>query len=211
MTWLSGAAILGGAAAAAALASAWGGHRWMRAAFNATGHRSEALSLYRQILRAAEDWPSRKKTAVVSEIRQAFRTNAAEKDAQAIEQMLAEARSGLKELLHSVAQGARLRATPSAPKGLPREERRAWHDGSAVDAGVEAQSRAERWALDELGVGASPTMSEAKLAYHEKAKACHPDSGTPSADAEAFKRLQKAWEHVRMHLLRSQQLGRRFR
>ena len=44
----------------------------------------------------------------------------------------------------------------------------------------------------------------------ERAKACHPDSSSASAasaddlNAEAFKRLQKAWAHVETHLRRAE-------
>jgi hypothetical protein len=172
-------------------------------------HR-EVLNLYRRIMRAADDWPSVKKKAVVTEIRHAFRSNAGEQDAQKIEKMIAEAHSGLRELLHNVAQAARLKATPSMPKWIPRESMGSWPDEGPRDAGSHTQRGADKWALDELGLGASATMSQAKSAYHERAKACHPDSGTPSANAEAFKRLQKAWEHVQKALLQAQQ-GSRFR
>ena len=41
---------------------------------------------------------------------------------------------------------------------------------AAADADPAQPRGAERWALDELGVGSKPTMAEAKSAYHEKAK-----------------------------------------
>ena len=123
--------------------------------------------------------------------------------------MLSEAQRGFKQLLHDVTERTRLRFTPSTSRGASSE---AW-PGEGREAAV-AQRGAEKWALDELGVGASVTMSEAKAAYHERAKACHPDSSNSSADAEAFKKLKRAWEHVQMHLrrdvLRGQQ-GSRFR
>jgi len=56
-----------------------------------------------------------------------------------------------------------------------------------------------QWALDELGLCANPSLSEAKRAYHERARACHPDSGGPNADAEDFKRLSRAWDEVQKH------------
>lgn len=179
-------------------------------------HRLEVLGMYRKVLRAALNWPSMKRAKVVTEIRNEFRMNAGEKDPQKLENMLADARSGLKQLLHDVAQNARLKATPSAPSWRRSEYFQGWTGDSSEDMGVyeQPQRGAERWALDELGVGASPTMSEAKTAYHERAKECHPDSGRPAADAEAFKRLKLAWEHVQQHLkrdvLRGQQ-GSKFR
>ena len=188
----------------------------MSAASKAARHRAEVLGLYKRILRAAQDYPSLKQRKIANEIRCEFRCNSKEEDATKIEKMLAEAKSGLKQLLHFVGERARLRATPSIPKWLPRdrETRRAWAEQGSGDAtaGVEQSQRrgADKWALDELGIGASATMAEAKASYHERDKACHPDSGTQAASAEAFRRLQEAWEHVRMHLLQAQQ-GRRFR
>jgi hypothetical protein len=62
---------------------------------------------------------------------------------------------------------------------------------------------APRWAMDELGLGATPpTYSQAKDAYHKLAIGCHPDSGGENADAEKFKRLTKAWTEVKQHLKR---------
>ena len=172
-------------------------------------HRCEVLSLYHRIMRVAQSWPSMKRIAVITEIRNEFRANAREKDRGKIESMLSEAQRGYKELLHDVNERARLRFTPSTSRGASFG---AW-PGEGREAALQQQG-AEQWALDELGVGASPSMSEAKAAYHERAKACHPDSGSSSADAEAFKRLKKAWEHVESHLrremLRGQQ-GSRFR
>ena len=204
------AAVLAGAAVISAAVVRSGGRP------RAGGHRSEVLSLYRRILRVAESWPSMKRKAVVVEIRQDFRRNAEERDAQKIEKMLSEARGGLKELMHDVAQGARLRATPSTPSWLRGEEMRGWPGEGDWSVHDQPQRRGlDKWALDELGVGASPTMAEAKAAYRLRAKACHPDSGHLKAtDAEAFKRLTRAWEHVQQHLqqdvLRTQR-GSRFR
>ena len=152
---------------------------------------------------------------MIAEVRDAFRSGMAEQDAPKVQAMVAEARSGLKELLRGVAERQRLRATPSVPKWYTttRERRRAWAEqDTSQGASVDLDDRAEdTWAFAELGVSPAATMSEAKLAYHERAKECHPDSGTPSsANEEAFKRLQKAWEHVRKSLLRAQQ-GSRFR
>ena len=189
-----------------------GGKRCVRP-LSGERHRSEVLSLYKQIMRAAFEWPSIKKEAVVHEIRDAFRSGAGEQDPRKVHAMLAEAHAGLKELCQGVAARQRLRATPSVPKWIPRDNWRTWADDGAGSSSAESEPgrAAETWAFDELGVSPSVSMSEAKLAYHEKAKACHPDSGTPcSANDEAFKRLQKAWEHVRKHLLREQQ-GSRFR
>ena len=206
--WLGAAAITSAATVAAV-------SRWQaaRAAAQWERHRSEVLSLYKQIMRAAFEWPSIKKEAVVHEIRDAFRSGAGEQDPRKVHAMLAEAHAGLKELCQGVAARQRLRATPSVPKWIPRDNWRTWADDGAGSSSAESEPgrAAETWAFDELGVSPSVSMSEAKLAYHEKAKACHPDSGTPcSANDEAFKRLQKAWEHVRKHLLREQQ-GSRFR
>jgi hypothetical protein len=188
-------------ASAAALAFRFRiGSRWVQAAGAADGvHASEVLSLYRRIVRTARDWPSVNKQQVIAGIRDEFRANLGEADPQKQQRMLAQARSGLKELLHGAKEAARLRATPSAPKG-------AWPLGA--DAGTQAAGEIDQWALDELGVGRSPTMSQAKLAYHERAKACHPDSGTSSANAEAFKRLQHAWDHVQQHIRRSRNVKR---
>ena len=189
--WLA----LGAASAAAALAWRFRSKLWVSATANAVDEasrrRTEVLSLFRQIMRTAQDWPSLNKHALINGIRDEFRANVREADPQKVQKMLLQARSGLKELLHGANEAARLRATPKAPRGSwPPNE-----DGTAQSP------RADQWALDELGIGPSPTLSEAKLAYLERAKACHPDSGA-SADAEAFKRLQRAWDHVQQHLPR---------
>lgn len=207
------AAVLAGTVASAAAFTLGNRFRLARLAAQAARererHRCEVLGLYQRIMRVAQRWPSMKRHAVITEIRHEFRANAAEKDKEKIETMLSEARRGYKELLHDVTERARLRFTPSTSRGASFG---AW-PGEGRD-GAMAQQGAEQWALDELGVGTSPTMSEAKAAYHERAKACHPDSGNSSADAEAFKKLKMAWEHVQMHLrrdmLRGQQ-GSRFR
>eukprot|EP00322_Chrysochromulina_rotalis_P021245 CAMPEP_0115864960 /NCGR_PEP_ID=MMETSP0287-20121206/19470_1 /TAXON_ID=412157 /ORGANISM="Chrysochromulina rotalis, Strain UIO044" /LENGTH=191 /DNA_ID=CAMNT_0003319447 /DNA_START=22 /DNA_END=597 /DNA_ORIENTATION=- len=54
-----------------------------------------------------------------------------------------------------------------------------------------------QWALDELGLNSSPTTDEAKRAYHLRAKELHPDSGGNEADAEAFKKLLRAYDEVK--------------
>lgn len=193
--WL-GAVGLASAATLAAFVSR--STHWMRAASAhccKESHRSEVLSLYRRILRTAQDWPSIKRAAVILEIRDEFRLNLSESDPQRTEHMVAQARSGLRELLLGAGEAARARATPSAPKG-------AWPPGGELS---HQRGGADKWALDELGLSAPTTMSEAKLAYHARAKASHPDSGTPLADAEAFKRVQRAWEHVKRHLPRSEE------
>ena len=56
-----------------------------------------------------------------------------------------------------------------------------------------------QWALHELGLGMSPTLAEAKDAYHRRAREYHPDGGGPKADAEAFKRISQAWCEVQKH------------
>ena len=192
--WAGWLALVGSASAAAALAlcfrSRYCGQVAANAVDDASSHRSEVLSLYRQIMRTARDWPSLNKKALILGIQDEFRANAGEADPQKLQKMLASAYSGLKELLHGANEAARLRATSHAPKG-------SWPPGR--DDGMAQRPGVDRWALDELGVGPSPTLSEAKRAYRERAKACHPDSGV-AADAEAFKRLQLAWEHVQQHL-----------
>ena len=151
------------------------------------------LSIYRRILRTAQSWPSIRKEVVTLEIRDEFRSNARELDPQNIDRMLRIAEAGLKELMQGAAESARLRATPRAAKG-------SWPPGRE-SRGVAQLGKVEQWALDELGVAsASPTISEAKRAYHERAKAYHPDSSNPAADTEAFKRLTRAWDHVQKHL-----------
>lgn len=45
-----------------------------------------------------------------------------------------------------------------------------------------------------LGVGRDATIEELRSAHRAKAKACHPDAG---GDAEAFGRIQQAWEVLR--------------
>ena len=186
-----------GAAGAAALALRAGGTSLFAAiggGDSAARHRAEVLGLYKQIMRTARSWPSKKRVAVIVEIRQEFRANAREEDPQKLQAMLAEARAGLKELLWGAGEAARARATPRGPR--PRGS------GPVVTA--------DQWALDELGLSASSTLSEAKHAYRERAKACHPDSSSASAasaddlNAEAFKRLQKAWAHVETHLRRAE-------
>ena len=172
-------------------------HRLARAAANEASKdspRAEVLSLYRQIMRAAQNWPSLKRNAVISGIRDEFRNARDEADPQKIMKRIAAARAGLKELLHEVGEGERLRATPSQARG-------AWPLGTE-------QPKLAQWALDQLGIGTSPTMAEAKTAYHERAKACHPDSGNATADAEAFKNLNRAWEYVQKQLPRTHHAGR---
>ena len=204
------------ACAAAACAAAFAAARWRGMGLPRDSHRYEVLHVYRQILRAAEAWPSMKKKRVLAEIRTEFRINAGEQDAHKKEAMLADARRGLKGLLHDIAQNARLRATPSAPSWQRDRMRSSWwpdEGASGIGGGSQQQQQrnADQWALDELGVGASPTLSEAKAAFKTKAKACHPDGGGSSED---FKKLQHAWEHVERHLkqemLRTQH-GSRFR
>ena len=140
--------------------------------------------LYKRILRTCQSWPSVKKAEVAASIRDEFRTNASERSPKRIEKMLAEARSGLQQLSHQAAEAARARATP----GVRRRD-------AALQRG-DPRLQAHRWALDELGVGAKPTMADLKLAYRERAKTCHPDSG---GTAEAFERLTRAWEHAQKH------------
>ena len=148
------------------------------------GHRLEVLMLYKRILRTCQSWPSVKKAEVAASIRDEFRTNASERSPKRIEKMLAEARSGLQQLSHQAAEAARARATP----GVRRRD-------AALQRG-DPRLQAHRWALDELGVGAKPTMADLKRAYRERAKTCHPDSG---GTAEAFERLTRAWEHAQKH------------
>lgn len=148
------------------------------------GHRLEVLMLYKRILRTCQSWPSVKKAEVAASIRDEFRTNASERFPKRIEKMLAEARSGLQQLSHQAAEAARARATPGVRRG-----------DAALQRG-DPRLQAHRWALDELGVGAKPTMADLKLAYRERAKTCHPDSG---GTAEAFERLTRAWEHAQKH------------
>lgn len=155
---------------------------------NSASRRSEVLGLYKQIMRTVQVWPSKKRQAVTLEIRREFRNNAHESDPQKLESMMAEAYAGLKELRWGAGEAARAKATPNAPKG-------SWPVGAHAGG-------ADQWALDELGLGSSTTLTEAKQAYRDRAKACHPDSGSSSADAEAFKRLQKAWAHVEPRLRR---------
>jgi hypothetical protein len=162
---------------------------------NSASRRSEVLGLYKRIMRTVQIWPSKKREAVTFEIRQEFRNNALETDPQKLERMMAEAYAGLKELRWGAGEAARAKATPKAPKG-------SWPVGAHA-GGV------DQWALNELGLGSSSTLSEAKQAYRERAKACHPDSGSSSADAEAFKRLQKAWAHVEPQLRRSEKRANR--
>ena len=54
-----------------------------------------------------------------------------------------------------------------------------------------------QWALNELGLPADASMSAAKAAFRERAKASHPDS--PGGDEAAFKRVNAAWEAVQKH------------
>ena len=54
-----------------------------------------------------------------------------------------------------------------------------------------------QWALNELGLPADASMSAAKAAFRERAKASHPDS--PGGDEAAFKRVTAAWEAVQKH------------
>ena len=49
-----------------------------------------------------------------------------------------------------------------------------------------------QWALNELGLPADASMSAAKAAFRERAKASHPDS--PGGDEAAFKRVTAAWD-----------------
>ena len=148
------------------------------------GHRLEVLMLYKRILRTCQSWPSVKKAEVAASIRDEFRTNASERDPKRIEKMLAEARSGLQQLSHQAAESARARATLGVRRG-----------DASLQRG-DPRLQAHRWALDELGVGAKPTMADLKRAYRERAKTCHPDSG---GTAEAFERLTRAWEHAQKH------------
>lgn len=60
--------------------------------------RAEALSLFRRIMRTAQRWPSIKKEAVKTEIRDEFRRNMGEANPQKMAKMLDEARSGLQSL-----------------------------------------------------------------------------------------------------------------
>ena len=60
--------------------------------------KAEALSLYRRIMRTAQCWPSIKKEAVKTEIRDEFRRNMGEANPQKMAKMLDEARSGLQSL-----------------------------------------------------------------------------------------------------------------
>ena len=147
---------------------------------------SEVLSLYHRIMRTAQSWPSIKKQEVIAGIRGEFRRNAGEEDAQKIEKMLAQARAGLKQLCHMAAEATRARA-------MPRARRAAWPPTAPGE-------QPDQWALDELGIANNnPTMADLKLAYHERAKVHHPDSGGSCADPEAFKRLTRAWEHLQKH------------
>ena len=150
--------------------------------------RSQTLGLYRQILRTAQHWPSIKREAVVLSIREEFRRNAGETRPEKLERMFVEAQAGLAQLSRGAAEASRVRATPKAQKGT-------WPADRHRRVGLTQQ-----WALDELGISHSPTMESAKEAYRERAKLCHPDSGGPSADAEAFKRLTLAYEHAQKHL-----------
>ena len=79
----------------AALTFRWCGHRLSRvmAVNEQEAHRHDVLVLYRRILRAAQSWPSMKKQAVLSEIRQEFRRNAAEEDAHRVSKMVEDALS----------------------------------------------------------------------------------------------------------------------
>lgn len=180
--WVSGAAVFGVGAIATAITL-------RRGNVSERPGPEATLSLYRQLLRTVQRWPSVRKEAVLTGIRDEFRANMGDRDPLRIEKMLAEAHSGLKQLSHEAAEGARARATPRAPKG-------SWPPGREHRYGV-----APQWALDELGLSsASPTLSEVKASYHERAKKIHPDCGGPAADAEAFKRLTKAWELMQKHL-----------
>lgn len=186
ISWMSSVV---GAAAAIFLLRRGGWHPFAATTRHVT-QRSEVLGLYKQIMRTAQSWPSLKRLAVIREIRTEFKGNAKEADPQKLERMLAEAYAGLKEMRWGVGEAARAKATP-------RSSRSAWPPGRDAN-GV------DQWALDELGLGSSSTLADAKRAYRERAKACHPDSNSSTADAEAFKRLQRAWSHVEVTFRRAE-------
>ena len=56
------------------------------------------LSLYRQILRTAARWPSRRRTNVIEEIKTEFRTNMHETDPTRQSEMQLDAQRGLEQL-----------------------------------------------------------------------------------------------------------------
>lgn len=108
----------------------------------------------------------------------------------------------------AAAEAARERARRAYREAFSDFQSRAAGSGSSSSSG-QGRSQQQRpstlehqWALDELGLGASPTMAEGKRAYLERARACHPDSGGSNADAEAFKRLSRAWDEVQRHARR---------
>ena len=60
--------------------------------------RPRALTVYRDILRTLQRWPSVRKDAVMAEIRAEFRENSTEADASKRKKMLEEAEAGLLSL-----------------------------------------------------------------------------------------------------------------
>lgn len=77
-------------------------------------------------------------------------------------------------------------------------------------------------AYQELGVARDASVDEIRHAYHRLARCHHPDSAGTSADADAFDRIQTAWDklkesdarmnhdcHLRAHELADVQVGSR--
>ena len=64
--------------------------------------RPRALTLYRELLRTMERWPSIKKEKVISEIRSEFRENMGEVDAAKKAKFIEEAEAGLRALRQQV-------------------------------------------------------------------------------------------------------------
>ena len=61
--------------------------------------RAHVLGLYRKILRAATNYPSRNAPRIVAEVKQEFRDNAAVSDAAKVAACVKEAEDGLAQLL----------------------------------------------------------------------------------------------------------------
>lgn len=64
---------------------------------------AEVRALYRQILRAAAEWPSKKRAAIIEEIRAEFRANASAPPGPRADELVAGARAGLQTLRRQTA------------------------------------------------------------------------------------------------------------
>ena len=97
--------------------------------------------------------------------------------------------------------GARALLAPPAGAGASMPGSSSLSAQLGLDAST-ALSEVERLRKQVATVEAEREELKQEVTYLERARACHPDSGGSNADAEAFKRLSRAWDEVQRHARR---------